>query len=131
MRSLLHITFLPFLAIALMVGNQSGLCDAASVFGMDAHHHQGETSTCLGGHDHESEERVPCSENCESNLTEAPNPELVKTPQPAVSGFLYLVFDPSVILKSSKSFSSIKTTHEPPDHLADSASPHVIGRFLI
>jgi len=131
MRSLLHITFLPFLAIALMVGNQATLCDFVSTFGMNAHHHQGETPPCLAVHDHDTEDRIPCTENCESDLTEAPSPELVKTPQPTVSDLLYLVFDQSTFLNPAKVSSPIRNTLEPPEHLADSASPQLIGRFLI
>ena len=131
MRTFLHILILPFLTVALTVGSQSSMCDALSVFGVDPHHHEGATSICTCPDDLQDQERTPCPDECESKLTEAANPSLLKTPQPEFS-LLSQVNEIRTSPRVSVNDQNRPAARiEPPDLSRITVSPTFTGRFLI
>lgn len=65
-------------SFAIAIGAHTSLCNAATVFGIDVHHHKSDPhSHCAAEHDcHEkTTDRAPCSEECDSDLTDANVPK--------------------------------------------------------
>ncbi|MEX2578771.1 MAG: hypothetical protein WD342_06910 [Verrucomicrobiales bacterium] len=83
MRPFAHSLMVFPLFVVLSMGTRATFCEAAAHAGVNLHHHADSKAGCLADHsrdesDHESDhsdDRVPCTEECASDLTAAQAPK--------------------------------------------------------
>lgn len=115
------------------------LCQALSLSGLDVHHdmewigEDGSHFTPLCSNDHESEdhEEAPCSESCETRLSEAPVPPLVKVPVFAEFALLPSLFETMEARMFPVTCFEAAPTVKPPTSGVSLTDPTFTGRYLV
>lgn len=142
-RRAFQILVLPLLFVLLGAGGKTTFCAVLSTLGAEVHHHlyHGDDEVghagpwCLEVHDEEGHDHghdtVPCPENCEIRLSEAPAPGLVKVPALVLVAVPPALFELPVPVLSVAPDRLATVRPDPPDEGPPLSAPTFTGRFLI
>ena len=128
-NSFVRISLLAILAI----GGQASVCSVASLIGIDAHHHDhpAESSrVCVAASDCHDEDRVPCPEECDIELAEVLQPDLLETPSCPMSDRAPKWITGGFVFLPQVSSTKLISTGDPPE-ASVSTGRAFTGRFLV